>query len=179
MTLAVSRRCGRSNDSPISLFSFLDIITSVSGIMIFIVLLLSLEIDDPATAAPLVLEDEGNEVAVELQGLASERKQKRAELRELRKNMLATADRLAELEAQDWENIDELLKNQASEIKEMEAMIIAVQTNLDSDIEQAAASSDATEETSRAVVDLLALRTKMQADLAEQKARTRIDLKIP
>jgi len=89
---AMSRR-GRANGSPISLFSFQDIITSVTAIMILLVLILTLELIARLNLKGVATED--HLTAVELDQSIDALRERVTQLQSQTKNVRDTARRVA------------------------------------------------------------------------------------
>ena len=153
-----------ANESPMSLFSFQDIITSVSGIMIFIVLLLSLEITAPPAQEPEI-EDKGRVVPEDLRELAAGREAKRESLRILREKLRAETTRIDEMKAIDWVALDKRIDAQTLLLADLRERSGASQDTL-AKVSQKNRKCPPCEKTLRArIAQHLAAREKLASDV--------------
>ena len=120
-----------AEDSPISLFSFQDIITSITGIMFMTVLLLVLimltshykEQNDPVRQESTRLEQELESLKKKLQALTANRSEMAGKLSELRKLTPAELDRKKR-------ELQSLLQQNTMEMKKLEQQLQQQQTIL-------------------------------------------------
>ena len=119
----MSRR--KSSQTKISLFSFQDIITSVTGIMILTTLLLALELLSRTEGSPPVQTAEHTETALQTS------EELRAEIDALRTQLKASQDNIQGLPSLNADSLKEMSRSASEESRRLENELSSLQHKLD------------------------------------------------